>query len=168
MVELAASNFLFFQSEDRNSRFIKNSGFYIQNYIMSHTKILYYRCYKIIHKLKEETKHLSPIDSTMGLTSFFKQNVLCFYSNSSCYVYYTVKHNTLMLYNNVLHVLVHQNHHWAPLLLNVRNKGAWWWFWWTKTSSTLFYSTEVLCLTVNFLCISDIVNTTGWIQIKLL
>ena len=28
----------------------------------------------------------------------------------------TVKHNILMPYNNVLHVLVHQNHHQAPLL----------------------------------------------------
>ena len=29
---------------------------------------------------------------------------------------HTVKHNTLMLYNNVLHVSVHQNRHRAPLL----------------------------------------------------
>jgi hypothetical protein len=28
---------------------------------------------------------------------------------------YSVKHNTLILYNNVLHVSVQQNHHQAPL-----------------------------------------------------
>jgi hypothetical protein len=49
---------------------------------------------------------------------------------------YTVKHNTLMLRNNVLHVSVHQYHHQATLLqqfknmqiylrfLNSRNKNA--------------------------------------------
>ena len=28
----------------------------------------------------------------------------------------TIKHNTLMAYNNMVHVLVYQNHHHEPLL----------------------------------------------------
>jgi hypothetical protein len=49
-------------------------------------------------------------------------SLLLFHSYSSCCVHYiwntkcTIKHNTYVIYNNVLHVLVHQNCHKAPLL----------------------------------------------------
>jgi hypothetical protein len=42
LAEPAASTFIFSYPEEQNNRFINNTGFYLQNYVMSHTKRLYY------------------------------------------------------------------------------------------------------------------------------
>jgi len=53
----------------------------------------------------------------------------------------TVKHNTLMAYNNKLHASVHQNHHQAPSI--TKNENVWWWFRWNETCSVLLYGIYV-------------------------
>ena len=49
--------------------------------------------------------------------------------------------------------------------INFSNESAWWSWTETYVYSAWFYDIKLLCLTVHFLCISVIVNTTEWNRI---
>jgi hypothetical protein len=42
----------------------------------------------------------------------------------------------------------------VSMFLNSCKEDAWWWFWWTETYSILMSGTKVLCLVVQFVCIT--------------